>query len=147
MDLVFKNVTLYQPIERSERSGKYSLKSLFNLRKGCKSLPTPSDRASVEANCSEPVSSCRKILDNVSGFAKSGQILGVLGPSGSGKTTLLDILSGRLQPNQGCVTLNGDTLNKQIRRKICYVLQHDIFFPDLTLKQTLMVSIMSFFSS
>lgn len=79
----------------------------------------------------------RPVLRGVSGAARPGGVLAVLGPSGGGKTTLLDVLAGRRRAEAGLVTLNGERLCKRWRRHICYVLQQDIFFPNLTLRETL----------
>eukprot|EP00061_Rhincodon_typus_P007322 g28910.t1 len=59
---------------------------------------------------------------------------------GSGKTTLLSVLSGRQRVQSGSIKMNGTPLSKRLRRSICYVMQQDIFFANLTLKDTLMVS-------
>lgn len=60
-----------------------------------------------------------------------------MGPSGCGKTTLLDALSGQRPIDSGSIRLNRERLSKKWRRRICYVLQQDIFFAELTLRETL----------
>jgi ABC-type multidrug transport system ATPase subunit len=40
----------------------------------------------------------------------------------------------------GEITLNDSPITKDVKRKICYVLQQDVFFETLTLKDTLQVS-------
>lgn len=61
-----------------------------------------------------------------------------MGPSGSGKTTLLDCLSGQRRIDGGSIYLNREPLSKKWRRKICYVLQEEVFFTGLTLRETVM---------
>src|SRR5512139_2454756 len=46
-------------------------------------------------------------LDNISFEIKPGEFVCIVGPSGSGKSTLLRIMAGLIQPQQGCVWLDG----------------------------------------
>lgn len=84
----------------------------------------------------------RHILKKISGSVKPGEILAIMGPSGSGKTTLMDCLSGQRRVDSGCIYLNREPMSKKWRRKICYVLQQEIFFPTLTLQDTVMYNAM-----
>lgn len=59
--------------------------------------------------------------------------------TGAGKSTLLNTLAGRTPLSSGTISVNGHNITKDLRRKICYVLQQDIFFSSLTLKETLQV--------
>lgn len=62
----------------------------------------------------------------------------MLGPSGSGKTTLLTALAGRLTGKlSGSVVYNGHPLSSSMRRNIGFVSQDDVFYPHLTVFETL----------
>ncbi|CAN6837507.1 unnamed protein product [Brassica oleracea] len=86
--------------------------------------------------------SVKTLLDDVSGEACDGNILAVLGASGAGKFTLIDALAGRVAKEslRGSVTLNGDNVLQSSLLKVisAYVMQDDLLFPMLTVKETLM---------
>ncbi|RVX12677.1 ABC transporter G family member 7 [Vitis vinifera] len=102
--------------------------------------------------------SVRFLLKNVSGEAKPGRLLAIMGPSGSGKTTLLNVLAGQLMVSprlhlSGLLEVNGKarsrklismsrpllglTLSKNYLEMFAYVRQEDLFFSQLTVRETL----------
>ncbi|XP_032238636.1 ABC transporter G family member 21 [Nematostella vectensis] len=84
----------------------------------------------------------REILKTINGKVRPGEMLALMGPSGSGKTTLLNVLAGRMAKDAGDVLINGKHMNKKLKKRIGYVMQEDIFFSHLTLKETLTYSAM-----
>ena len=82
------------------------------------------------------------LLNGIYGDVKPGEVMAIMGPSGAGKTTLMSLLAGREKKlgtrlTQGSVTVNGQPLDKQVRRNIGYVPQEDKLFCWLTVRQTL----------
>ncbi|XP_004292538.1 PREDICTED: ABC transporter G family member 22-like [Fragaria vesca subsp. vesca] len=81
------------------------------------------------------VPSC--ILQGITGSVQPGEVLALMGPSGGGKTTLLNLLSGRTKLNSGSITYNDQPYTKSLKHRIGYVMQDDLLFPHLTVKETL----------
>ncbi|KAI6657322.1 hypothetical protein LOD99_70 [Oopsacas minuta] len=79
----------------------------------------------------------KKVLHNVQGSVRRGEMLAVMGPSGSGKTTLLNTLAGNAGNVYGWINIEGQRATKQLQKHIGYVLQEDSFLANLTLKETL----------
>ena len=79
----------------------------------------------------------RSILRGVGGEAKAGRLHAIMGPSGSGKTSLLSALSGtcdRRLKLSGDLRADGMTVDKV---EGAYVRQQDVFYPYLTVRETL----------
>src|SRR5579863_8815008 len=64
----------------------------------------------------------RQLFTGISLGISDGERLGLIGPNGSGKSTLLKILSGRMEPDTGSVSLRRNT-------RVGYVPQQAEFAP------------------
>ncbi|WP_022671301.1 ABC transporter ATP-binding protein [Hippea alviniae] len=53
-----------------------------------------------------------KAIDNVSFYAKKGEIFGIVGPNGAGKTTLFNIISGTIKPTAGKIIFKDKDITK-----------------------------------
>ncbi|KAE9450757.1 hypothetical protein C3L33_17344, partial [Rhododendron williamsianum] len=83
----------------------------------------------------------RFLLKGVSGEAKPRRLLAIMGPSGSGKTTLLNVLAGQIVAStrlhlSGLLEVNGRPIATR-SYKLAYVRQEDLFFSQLTVRETL----------
>ncbi|BFG33575.1 hypothetical protein CerSpe_198490 [Prunus speciosa] len=80
----------------------------------------------------------KQILRGITGSIGPGEILALMGPSGSGKTTLLKVIGGRILDNvKGKITYNDIPYNQALKRRIGFVTQDDVLFPQLTVEETL----------
>lgn len=79
------------------------------------------------------------IFSDISLSIPKGKITVVLGPSGTGKSTLLKLISGQLQPSQGCVLTLGQDMSGlsmaellKLRRRFSVLFQSGALFSDLS---------------
>ena len=91
-----------------------------------------------------------KVLDEVSGFALSGELHCLLGGSGSGKTSLLHALSGRIASKKFCLTgsvaLHGSSVCQAKKTRIATIYQDDLLYAHLTVRETLDMSALFYMS-
>lgn len=88
--------------------------------------------------------SAKQLLHGVSLWCDPGECVAIMGPSGAGKSTLLDLLACRKDEGlrHGNVTLNGYPLPTEpsqqaaLRRNVGYVLQGDVHWPHLTVRES-----------
>lgn len=101
------------------------------------SVDVPLSNKAVTADAESP--SVKRILNNVSGYVKPGQLLFCMGPSGSGKSSLLDALADRIKlPVHGTQILDANVKTPHALKAIAkYVQQTDDLLGVLTVRETL----------
>ena len=79
-------------------------------------------------------------MDSISFAVSRGEMVCVMGASGSGKSTMLRCIAGQLQPTQGEILLNGQSLYANVdglKRFISYIPQDDAFDDHLTIEENM----------
>ncbi len=89
-----------------------------------------------------------RVLNGVSISISSGEVCAVLGANGAGKTTILRTISGVLLPEYGEIYFDGDRIDGLdpaaiVRMGIVHVPEGREVFPDLTVKENLMMGAFS----
>ncbi|HEU4916863.1 MAG TPA: ABC transporter ATP-binding protein [Acidimicrobiia bacterium] len=84
------------------------------------------------------------ILQSVSLTVDEGRAYCIIGPNGAGKSTVLKTVAGLLRPREGQVLLDGTSIgglrpDLVLAAGICYVPQDRSLFPDMTVKENLVM--------
>jgi molybdate transport system ATP-binding protein len=82
---------------------------------------------------------------DVAFLVKASGITALFGPSGAGKTSVISMVAGLLKPDQGLISVNGNTVFDSRRgidlppnrRRLGYVFQDGRLFPHLSVKSNL----------
>lgn len=78
-------------------------------------------------------------VHNLSFSVESGEVLGIIGPNGAGKTTTIKMILGLIQPDQGSISLFGESIaSLKVRQKIGYMPESPSFYANLTGKELLL---------
>ena len=77
-----------------------------------------------------------KALDSLTMTVPQGAVYGLVGPNGAGKSTAIRCLLGVYRPEQGEITLNGETIyeNPEVKTTIGSIPDDIFYFPSATLE-------------
>eukprot|EP00923_Selenidium_pygospionis_P056403 GHVN01098451.1.p1 GENE.GHVN01098451.1~~GHVN01098451.1.p1 ORF type:complete len:599 (-),score=28.85 GHVN01098451.1:222-2018(-) len=84
----------------------------------------------------------KQILKNINGTFQKGKMTAILGASGAGKTTLLNTIAGNTDGKiSGSILVNGNKIKpSKMKRFSGFVLQEDILFETMTVRESLLMS-------
>lgn len=85
----------------------------------------------------------RKVVKGVTIDVHAGEVVGLLGPNGAGKTTIFDMTVGLCQPDEGEITLKGESITdlpmyRRARKGIGYLPQESSVFRRLSVEHNVL---------
>ncbi|HEX7579400.1 MAG TPA: LPS export ABC transporter ATP-binding protein [Thermoanaerobaculia bacterium] len=85
----------------------------------------------------------RRVVSGVSLSVGAGEVVGLLGPNGAGKTTTFSIVVGLVEPDEGEVLLDGETVTalpmyRRARKGMGYLPQEPSIFRKMTALENLL---------
>jgi lipopolysaccharide export system ATP-binding protein len=85
----------------------------------------------------------RRVVNDVSIFVKTGEVVGLLGPNGAGKTTSFYMIMGLIKPDGGRISFRNEDVSKipmfkRARMGMGYLAQEPSIFRKLTVKENIL---------
>src|SRR6056297_4044532 len=76
----------------------------------------------------------QKAVDDISFKVRTGEVLGFLGPNGAGKTTTMRAITCSLAPDNGNISIGGDTTSEKpdlVKSRIGYLPEHNPLYEEM----------------
>lgn len=88
-----------------------------------------------------------KVNSDITLSMAPGERLALIGPNGAGKTTFVNLVTGRIRPSAGKVTLAGEDITplgavRRVRRGLVRTFQVTRLFPDMTPEEHVVLTIL-----
>ena len=87
------------------------------------------------------------VLKDLNFEVKAGELVALIGLNGAGKSTTIKEIIGLLQPHQGSIQINGQSLKENpegYRKQIGYIPESPALYEELTLKEHIEVTAMAY---
>ncbi|WP_420104061.1 ABC transporter ATP-binding protein [Bosea sp. (in: a-proteobacteria)] len=88
-----------------------------------------------------------RVNHDISLSMAAGERLALIGPNGAGKTTFVNLVTGRIRPSHGSVTLGGETITalppvRRVRRGLVRTFQVTRLFSEMTPEEHVLMALL-----
>jgi branched-chain amino acid transport system ATP-binding protein len=85
-------------------------------------------------------------VDHIDAGIERGEVVGVIGTNGAGKTTFINMVTGYLQPSEGCILIEGRDVTgcnprQMVGRGIARSFQVPQLFPEMTVHEHIVLAL------